>query len=243
MNKTTLISILDLVDVCVKSDGDTEKIQKIFSDMNELIPFTSASATIDKNTNLTFKSLTQITTYNINLNWLEEYMHYNFSENDPRLNAIKKTSNVINWRDAFEQSPNTDQKLIQLCRERKTENGNSILVKSKEGSTGVSLTLPEAYDDKKNHSILAYLAPHIHEAFNRPSENSRQCLFQPTLSLREIEILNWAKEGKNNRDIGDTLNISERTIKFHLSNIYSKLQVANRAQAIAKSMHHGIIKL
>lgn len=54
----------------------------------------------------------------------------------------------------------------------------------------------------------------------------------PTLSEREIEVLNLLIEGKDNREIGTALCISERTVRFHLRNIYDKIGVRGRSEAI-----------
>lgn len=52
------------------------------------------------------------------------------------------------------------------------------------------------------------------------------------LSAREIEVLEELAAGKANYEIGEALNISERTVRFHLRNIYDKLQL-RRSEAIA----------
>lgn len=62
-----------------------------------------------------------------------------------------------------------------------------------------------------------------------------------TLTARELEVLNWAKDGKNNWEIAKILNISEATTKFHLSNIYRKLSVTNRASAVACAIEQKLI--
>ena len=62
------------------------------------------------------------------------------------------------------------------------------------------------------------------------------------LSPREIEILRWVKEGKNNQEIGELLNISESTVKAHLKHSYKKLNVSNRAQAMHAAISQGIIQ-
>lgn len=53
------------------------------------------------------------------------------------------------------------------------------------------------------------------------------------LSERERQIAGWLKSGKNNREIAQTLNLSEHTVKTHLQNIRAKLGVKNRAQIVA----------
>lgn len=55
----------------------------------------------------------------------------------------------------------------------------------------------------------------------------------PPLTKREMEILSLVLHGAANREIADTLELSERTVKTHLYHIYRKLKVKNRAKAIA----------
>ncbi|MFD2328991.1 response regulator [Cohnella sp. GCM10020058] len=50
------------------------------------------------------------------------------------------------------------------------------------------------------------------------------------LTAREIEILKWVSKGCSNRDIADSLTISEHTVKNHMKNILNKLQLDNRVQ-------------
>jgi DNA-binding response OmpR family regulator/DNA-binding CsgD family transcriptional regulator len=63
-----------------------------------------------------------------------------------------------------------------------------------------------------------------------------------TLTAREAEVLVWIAKGKSNRDIGDILGLSSRTVNKHLEQIYVKLGVENRASAAVKAatvLHEG----
>ncbi len=61
------------------------------------------------------------------------------------------------------------------------------------------------------------------------------------LSEREVEVLRLVAEGLANRDIGQRLFISEKTVKTHLSNIMGKLGAANRTQAVDQGRHLGLL--
>jgi LuxR family maltose regulon positive regulatory protein len=61
------------------------------------------------------------------------------------------------------------------------------------------------------------------------------------LSEREIEVLSLIAEGLSNREIGDQLYISEGTVKAHTSNIYGKLGVRSRTQAVACGQSLGLL--
>lgn len=57
------------------------------------------------------------------------------------------------------------------------------------------------------------------------------------LTQRESEVLLWIARGKSNRDIGEILGLSPRTVNKHLEQVYAKLGVENRASAAVKATH------
>jgi DNA-binding NarL/FixJ family response regulator len=61
------------------------------------------------------------------------------------------------------------------------------------------------------------------------------------LTRREIEILRLAAEGHSNTELARRLWVTEQTVKFHLSNIYRKLDVANRTEAARWAAAHGLL--
>lgn len=61
------------------------------------------------------------------------------------------------------------------------------------------------------------------------------------LTERETEVLHLLAEGLTNRQMAARLEISEHTIKFHLSSIFSKLDAASRTEAIRIGAQHGLI--
>lgn len=61
------------------------------------------------------------------------------------------------------------------------------------------------------------------------------------LSKREEEVLTWSKRGKSSWEISAILNISERTVNFHVNNIMQKLNVVSRIQAVAVAIERGLI--
>ena len=61
------------------------------------------------------------------------------------------------------------------------------------------------------------------------------------LSNREIEVLRLVAEGYSNKEIADKLFVSLNTTKTHLSNIYSKLGVSRRTQAVQKARDIALI--
>ncbi|MCE5323531.1 helix-turn-helix transcriptional regulator [bacterium] len=63
----------------------------------------------------------------------------------------------------------------------------------------------------------------------------------PYLTKRESEILYLAGEGMSARQIADMLFCSRRTVEFHMANLYTKLHVSNRVQALKRAGSLGLL--
>jgi NarL family two-component system response regulator LiaR len=63
------------------------------------------------------------------------------------------------------------------------------------------------------------------------------------LTPRELEVLKLIAEGLNNRGIAEELVISEKTVKNHINNIFSKLHINDRSQAILYAIRMGLAKV
>lgn len=83
----------------------------------------------------------------------------------------------------------------------------------------------------------------IHE-LRRNKENDASTIQVPKLfhelSLREVEVLRHLGEGRNNKEIAASLYITEGTVKNHVSNIISKLEMRDRTQAAIFAVRYGI---
>lgn len=63
----------------------------------------------------------------------------------------------------------------------------------------------------------------------------------PDLSPRQQEVLELIAEGMTNKEIGDELGITERTVKAYAAEVYTKFGVNNRAAAVAEGIKHGLL--
>lgn len=61
------------------------------------------------------------------------------------------------------------------------------------------------------------------------------------LTPREMEVLTMLAEGLGNKEIARQLDLSENTVKFHLSAIFGKLGASSRTEAVMQGMRHGLI--
>ncbi len=83
------------------------------------------------------------------------------------------------------------------------------------------------------------IARRMVEFFAVPRSGARPHAF-PQLSQREREVLGLIAQGVNSAAIADRLCLSPKTVRNHISNIFSKLQVADRAEAIVRAREAGL---
>ena len=86
------------------------------------------------------------------------------------------------------------------------------------------------------HAGAKFLPPSISKSLaGRPPHSQ--------LSTRELQVLELIVKGLSNKEIGDTLSISEATVKWHVNMILSRLNVTDRTQATVAALQRGIVHL
>jgi DNA-binding NarL/FixJ family response regulator len=109
------------------------------------------------------------------------------------------------------------------------------------GATGYLLK-----DTPREELLRAVRAAHRGEAVLSPAVAGRlmgqvRAPVQEALSARELEVLRLVAEGSTNRETAQRLFISEATVKTHLLHIYAKLEVRDRASAVAAGYQRGLL--
>ena len=101
----------------------------------------------------------------------------------------------------------------------------------------VALAVRQAFQ----HSVY-FAARHVAEE-SLEDEEPTETEPTPELTRREIEILRLVAEGYSNAELARMLWVAEQTVKFHLSNVYRKLRVANRTEASRWAQVHGLLPI
>jgi DNA-binding NarL/FixJ family response regulator len=126
---------------------------------------------------------------------------------------------------------------------------HGVTVGAVDPSCKVSSFFAFAGGDPAEHAryvkFLDYLGQHLHLALIRSSSkiscSTDKCVNK--LSPKEVTIVNWMKDGKTNWEIAQITGSTERTIRFHVESIFSKLNVTSRTQAVAVAVQHGLPNL
>lgn len=91
----------------------------------------------------------------------------------------------------------------------------------------------------RNCVMLSY---YFHSVYSSLEAATTGTLTGPILTARELEVLSWCAEGKSNWAIGEILGISEHSVKFHVRNVYRKLDANSRIAAVVKAIRMGLIQ-
>jgi DNA-binding NarL/FixJ family response regulator len=126
-----------------------------------------------------------------------------------------------------------------------------IILSTREGDDDIHGALQAAarsylWKSAQREELLSVIrAVHNGDSFLLPEVATRlgNRLHRPDLSEREREVLQLIVDGRSNKEIAAQLLIGEVTVKFHVSNVLTKLRVADRTQAATTAVRRGIVHL
>lgn len=172
--------------------------------------------------------------------WLSVYQEKQLYFIDPIVIEQYKSSGTQFWKDTYRKYRGRNTlDFIHNASAFGLKYGISSGIKSSSKGVGSIITFSNSNDYFKEHqkAIMDILAPHLHQALVRIYKHLN--IEGPLhLTERETEIIHWIKEGKTNWEISMILNISERTVKFHLNNIKEKLGAVSKFHAVAILMEN-----
>ncbi|GHO71468.1 LuxR family transcriptional regulator [Ktedonobacter sp. SOSP1-52] len=111
----------------------------------------------------------------------------------------------------------------------------------------IAKLLSQLREQEHREEDRPYLETLLHAFSQRPEAQPTRLKSEPPptlidpLSTRELEVLHLLAHGASNQEIAETLVVAAGTIKRHVSNILSKLDVANRTQAVARARTLGLL--
>ena len=85
------------------------------------------------------------------------------------------------------------------------------------------------------------IPPSIQSALTRELRARRDRTDEPLLTARELEILRMCADGLTSAAIAEALFVSVPTVKTHLQHTYAKLEVSDRAAAVAQALRRGLL--
>ena len=131
------------------------------------------------------------------------------------------------------------------------DDSESVFTGMRAGARGY--VLKEAEPEELRRSIEAAcrgevilcpaIAKKVMELFGRERGRHPPALPYEDLTARELQVLQLAADGLSNKEIATRLTISEKTAKNHVANIFAKLQVNDRTQAVVYALRAGLVTM
>lgn len=185
-------------------------------------------------------SLLTFVTSNVDGRWGQLYQRGRMLKDDPVIKCYRERQGFLDWSEAHRHYPASDD-LNDAVIDCELMPGLSYGYKSQcRGGHGIisvcSLNGIKRALSVSDRYLVASMVPVLHMAGRGVRFRTRG------LTDREVEILQWAREGKTSWEIARIREVSESTIKYHLKAIYNKLGVTNRAQAVGEALGQGIIR-
>ena len=182
--------------------------------------------------------------------WVRHYFDQGYIRIDPVISHCHDRAVPLTWQEAQRTSARVvDPHLHQIrrffneAREAGLGSGISIPLHGPGVTWGLMSYASTNMEERDFIALLPELhlmAHFVHEAARRIGRATVGETL-PTLTRRERECLAWAAAGKTSWEIGQVLNISERTAIFHLQNATRKLGVSGRQAAIARAVQLGLV--
>ncbi len=185
-------------------------------------------------------TLLTLITINIDPSWAQSYRQRHMLGDDPLVKAVAEQLGFIDWQQASKRYPADDSYQQQLETHQMLPGCSYSYASPGQGFQGVtsicSLNGMNRPLKAADRYLLSSLVPVLHLVGRGVKLRARG------LSVKEIEVLEWARDGKTAWEIASIRQVSEATVKYHFKSIYAKLGVSNRAQAVGEALCQGIIR-
>jgi DNA-binding CsgD family transcriptional regulator len=178
--------------------------------------------------------------------WMDYYMKRGYFTQDPIPKHAFTTTAAYTWEHVVETCTISagQKRLMNEAEDAKLRSGAAVAIYGPNfevAGVGLASTVGGVNPSGDTLSLLRALSYQFHLAYSQFDLPRAQPLKHVYLTPREREILSYSAEGKSIPAIGAIVSISEATVKFHLKNIYAKLDVSTRQTAVVKAIRLGLI--
>ena len=245
LSRRDLIGLFEIIDTCAECRTEDE-LAAIVERLHELILFEDASLTlVDKKALLSGKGKAfELFTTGFPDEFIDTYFEKNFALLDVPLNAYFRTGEIQVYSESIKKyNDNIYNEFEIFSRDFGYYDGFVYGVGdlSGEEETIICVNCGKIETDERSRFIIKTITSFLSESYKRVLRHQERQKFK--LTGRELEVLSWIKEGKTSWEISKILKTSKRTVDFHTYNLIEKLDAANRTNAVAIAMGHGLIKL
>jgi len=230
---------IDFTNACLIAQNESD-LENIWLSLQELCNIDGLLLFVSDSTeDNDLESTLVVRSFGINDAWHDVYVARQYALIDPVKKMAMETDEVFSWDSAFKRYGEGAEEFINTSGNLGLKEGYTIGTISND-FTGIACSASVIFNSinlsESEHDMAKSLLPHVNRVLARPG-----FLKSPNLTEKQIEVLKWASENKSYWEVGTIMGISERTVKFHFKNIFRKLGVSSRGEAILKGKIKGII--
>lgn len=248
LTKQELVEILECIDYSLNISQEEGSFCELINCIKAFIPHDFAICGLVEVEKKALSRVKEVVNVSYPKEWMKIYFKNNFQVTDPIMRTHLSTFKPQIWSKTYQRNPGIDLKFLSAAQDFGLSEGLTYGIFEPADSTGTIISFSGSSVEPSNQQVtcLKIIVPYIHQTAIRVFRKItilKETGVSLPLSAREIEVLKWVKSGKTNWEISAILNISERTSKFHVSNIINKLNASTRGHAVAKALELEIITL
>jgi DNA-binding CsgD family transcriptional regulator len=178
--------------------------------------------------------------------WMDYYMAKGYFVKDPIPKHAFTTADAYTWEHVVETGSisSRQKRLMHEAQEAKLLSGAAVAIYGPNfevAGVGLASSAGGVKPSGDMLSVIRALSHQFHFAYSQFDLPRGLPARQVYLTPREREILSYSAEGKSVSVIASIVSLSDGTVKFHLKNIYAKLDVSSRQTAVVKAIRLGLI--
>ncbi|MCO6523398.1 MAG: LuxR family transcriptional regulator [Candidatus Schmidhempelia sp.] len=181
-------------------------------------------------------------------NWLSLYREKHLHSHDPVIRYAYNSVRPFSWSDAINEATNQELSFLNQASTFFHHNGYTFTLNDAKGNIALLSVSNPSGKKRFNRLVERYksilqmsLIELHHDYLLNYSKRPRNTNKSRRITEREKEILRWSCKGKTYAEISLIIGVTERTIKFHMSNVVKKLNVTNTKEAIFTANKLNII--
>lgn len=238
-----LQTLLQITSALSATSNDVQSLDAVAADIGKLVPFQKCILMHERDT----KDDTATVIYEFPQRTGPQYTRSLLvSRHLEHFQRVETFQSAFFWRVATDESVGADSRTVDFIKRVQLTHGAAGLINSAEWAMGRIATLLQLQCEceelpAKHLFFVNIVAFYLHVWLVHRSTELFASNVACELTAREKQVLQWIGGGKTSWEVGRILSMSERTVKFHLQNIYAKLNVANRAQAVSAASRMRLI--
>lgn len=179
--------------------------------------------------------------------WVAHYFAQSYYDVDPVMAYCAENVMPIEWHKLPLDKESASARMMQDAAKFGLKSGVTMPLHGPNGELGILSFSINCADDtalaitKRALPHLQMIAIHLHDAI-KCIHGLNKSLDKPKLSKRELECLRWVGDGKSSWEIAQILNLSARTVNFHINNATTKLDATSRQHAATKAVLQHLMR-